>query len=263
MLAEEHERAFLADMPARRPERERRREGVALPNLFVANRGPDAITFEAKDGRLPITNIAPGSEVAVVEAGEREELCRGLVGKISRRSVTVEFPAGAPRHQLPRALTVNLVFDAKVFEAYHSAVLGAQRALSATTPVDDGPDGLLRACMLGETDPPASMRQELKGGVLTPSQREAINTVLSGGRVRLIHGPPGTGKTHTMVPLAMARARAGHSVLVPSDSNAAVDNLVVGLRRNGSLVVRVGHAVDLRDEAAEAARIDQIGRAHV
>jgi hypothetical protein len=134
--------------------------------------------------------------------------------------------------------------------------MGAQRALSATTPVDDGPDGLLRACLLGETDPPAAMRQELQGGVLTPSQREAINAVLSGGRVRLIHGPPGTGKTHTLVHLAMALARAGHSVLVTADSNAAVDNLVVGLRRNGSLAVRVGHAVNLRDEAAEAARID-------
>ncbi|MFA5942933.1 MAG: AAA domain-containing protein [Candidatus Thermoplasmatota archaeon] len=258
ILAEEHERDFLADMHARQPERERRREGVALPNLFIADRGAESLSFESKDGRLPITNIAPGSEVAIVEAGRREELCRGIVGRITRRRVTVEFPAGAPRHHLPRDLTVNLVFDTKVFEAYHSAVMGAQRALSATTPVDDGPDGLLRACLLGETDPPASMRQELTGGILTASQREAINAVLSGGRVRLIHGPPGTGKTHTLVHLAMALARAGHSVLVTADSNAAVDNLVVGLRRNGSLAVRVGHAVNLRDEAAEAARIDPI-----
>lgn len=256
MLAEEHEREFLADMHARQPERERRREGVALPNCFVANRTPDALTLEAKEGRFPPTNIAPGSEVALVEMGEREELARGIVGKISRRTVTIEFPGGAPRHKLPPRLTVNLVFDAKVFEAYHSAVMGAQRALSATTPVDDGPDGLLRACLLGETDPPASMRQVLAGGNLTSSQRDSINAVLSGGRVRLVHGPPGTGKTHTLVHLAMALAKAGHSVLVTADSNAAVDNLVVGLRRSGSLVVRVGHAVNLRDEAAEAARID-------
>lgn len=257
-LAEEHEREFLADMHARQPERERRREGVALPNVFVANRTPDALTLEAKEGRFPPTNIAPGSEVALVEQGEREELARGIVGKISRRTVTIEFPGGAPRHKLPPRLTVNLVFDAKVFEAYHSAVLGAQRALSATTPVDDGPDGLLRACLLGESDPPESMRQSLKGGELTDSQRTAVNQVLSGGRVRLVHGPPGTGKTHTLVHLAMGLAKAGHSVLVTADSNAAVDNLVVGLRRSGFLVVRVGHAVNLRDEAAEAARIDPL-----
>jgi ATP-dependent RNA/DNA helicase IGHMBP2 len=258
ILAEEHEREFLADMHARQPERERRREGVALPNVFVSNRTPESLTFEAKEGRFPPTNISPGSEVSLVEMGEREELARGIVGKISRRTVTIEFPAGAPRHRLPPRLTVNLLFDAKVFEAYHSAVLGAQRALSATTPVDDGPDGLLRACLLGESDPPEAQRQVLKGGELTDSQRTAINQVLSGGRVRLIHGPPGTGKTHTLVHLAMALARGGHSVLVTADSNAAVDNLVVGLRRSGFLVVRVGHAVNLRDEAAEAARIDPL-----
>lgn len=258
VLAEEHEREFLADMHARQPERERRREGAALPNVFVTDRTPDSMTLEAKEGRFPPTNISPGSEVALVEMGEREELCRGIVGKISRRRVTIEFPAGAPRHRLPPRLTVNLLFDAKVFEAYHSAVLGAQRALASNVTVDDGPDGLLRACLLGESDPPESMRQGLKAGELTDSQRTAVNQVLSGGRVRLIHGPPGTGKTHTLVHLALALARAGHSVLVTADSNAAVDNLVVGLRRNGGLAVRVGHAVNLRDEAAEAARIDPL-----
>lgn len=256
VLAEEHEREFLADMHARQPERERRREGSALPGVYVVDRTPDSMSLEAQDGRFPPTNISPGSEVALVEQGMREELCRGIVAKISRRRITIEFPAGAPRHRMPPKLTVNLVFDAKVFEAYHSAVLGAQRALAATTPVDDGPDGLLRACLLGESDPPESIRQSLKGGHLTDSQRTSVNQVLSGGRVRLIHGPPGTGKTHTLVHLAMALARAGHSVLVTADSNAAVDNLVVGLRRNGSLAVRIGHAVNLRDEAAEAARID-------
>ncbi|MES2153537.1 MAG: AAA domain-containing protein [bacterium] len=256
-LAEGHERDFLADMHARQPERERRREGVALPNLSVAERGADSMTLEANEGRLPITNIAPGSEVAIVEAGQRDELARGLVSRISSRRVTIEFAGGAPRHNLPRSLTVNLVFDAKVFEAYHSAALGAVRALAATQPADDGPDGLLRAALLGETDPPAAIKQGLEGDEqLTPSQRAAIDSVLSGGRVRLIHGPPGTGKTHTLVHLAMALAKAGHSVLCTADSNAAVDNLVVGLRRNGFLVVRIGHAPNLRDEAAEPARID-------
>ncbi|MCA1819421.1 MAG: AAA family ATPase, partial [Halobacteriales archaeon] len=258
-LAEGHERDFLADMHARQPERERRREGMALPNLRLVDRSADTLTLEAAEGRFPPTNIAPGSEVGVVEQGERSELCRGLVSRISSRRITIEVPGGAPRHNLPRNLTVNLLFDAKVFEAYHSAVYGAIRALGATAPVDDGPDGLLRASLLGETNPPAAEAQGLEGEEeLTSSQREAINTVLSGGRVRLIHGPPGTGKTHTLVHLAMALAKAGHSVLVTADSNAAVDNLVVGLRRNGALCVRVGHAPNIRDEAAEAARIDPL-----
>jgi hypothetical protein len=56
----------------------------------------------------------------------------------------------------------------------------------------------------------------------------------------------------------MALAKAGHSVLVTADSNAAVDNLVVGLRRSGFLAVRVGHAPNIRDENVQAARIDPL-----
>ncbi len=256
-LAEEHEREFLADMHRRQPERERRREGAALPDCRVTNKNRDIVSVEARGARFPATNISPGCEVALVPVGERNELGRGLVSKLGYRSMTIEFPAGAPFH-LPDRVTVNLTFDAKVFEAYSMALQGARRALSASEPHDDSPDGLIRACLLGETSPPTNLAQTMPVDTLTDSQREANEAVLSGGRVRLIHGPPGTGKTHTLVHLAMALTRAGHSVLVTADSNAAVDNMVVGLRRAGAPVVRIGHAPNLRDAAAEPARIDPV-----
>lgn len=253
-LAEKHERDYLADLHARQPERERRREGMALPSLTVKHRDRDHVTFESKSGRFPATNISPGCEVSIVEQGDRNEIARGLVSKIGTRQLTIEF-ADMPPGRFPKQVTVNLTFDAKVFEAYESAIRGAQRAMGSQDAVDDGPDGLLRTALLGEVagkDEP----QHLDLASLTDSQKEAIDAVLSGGRVRLVHGPPGTGKTHTLTHLAMALTRAGHSVLVTADSNAAVDNLVVGLRRNGALAVRVAHAPNLRDPAAEACRID-------
>ncbi len=255
--AEEHEREFLADMHRRQPERERRREGMSLTDLRLVNKSRDQVSLEAKGARFPTTNIGPGSEVALVEAGERKELGRGLVSRLSARHITIDFPSGAPFH-LPKSITVNLVFDATVFEAYEMAIAGARRAMSASTPRDDSPDGLIRAALLGETAPPPELAQTMAIDRLTESQREANEAVLSGGRVRLIHGPPGTGKTHTLVHLAMALSRAGHSVLVTADSNAAVDNMVVGLRRSGAPVVRIGHAPNLRDPAAEPARIDPL-----
>ncbi len=254
-MAEEYERQYLADMHHRQPERERRREGLALTELRVINKDRDTVVLETRRARFPPTNISPGCEVSFVASGDRRELGRGLVSRLSTRRIIVECPAGSP-YQLPDKVTVNLTFDAKVFEAYHTAILGARRALSASTPRDEGPDGLIRAALLGETPAPESLRQEFAAPNLTASQRQSIEEVLSGGRVRLIHGPPGTGKTHTLVHLAMALTRAGHSVLVTADSNAAVDNMVVGLRRGGAPVVRVGHSPNLRDPAAEPARID-------
>ncbi len=256
-LAEEYEREYLADMHRRQPERERRREGLALTDLRVVNKDRDTVVLETRRARFPPTNISPGCEVAFVEAGGRRELGRGLVSRLTTRRITIDCPGGSP-YQLPDHVTVNLTFDAKVFEAYHTAILGARRALGSSVPQDDGPDGLIRAAVLGETPPPEGLKQSFPSENLTESQRESIEAVLSGGRVRLIHGPPGTGKTHTLVHLAMALSRAGHSVLVTADSNAAVDNMVVGLRRNGAPVVRVGHAPNLRDPAAEPARIDPL-----
>jgi ATP-dependent RNA/DNA helicase IGHMBP2 len=253
-IAEEHEREFLAKMHERQPERERRREGVALTDMKVVNRSRDTLTLESTFGRLPSTNMSPGSEVALVPVKEREEIGRGLVSKLTSRTVTIEFPDGPPQ-RTPNRITVNLVFDAKVFEAYHSAVHGARQAMVATTHSDDGPDGLIRAALLGETAG-TKQQQSIDSSDLTPSQKDAIDNVLQGGRVRLIHGPPGTGKTHTLVRLAIALTKAGHSVLVTSDSNAGVDNLVVGLQRNGALAVRVGHAANIRDKAADACRVD-------
>lgn len=254
-LAEEHEREYLADMHRRQPERERRREGLAIGDLRVRHKDKDKVVLETRRARFPPTNISPGCEVAFVESGDRKELGRGLVGRLTTRTLTIECPAGTP-FRLPDQITVNLTFDAKVFEAYTMALQGARRALSASQPQDDSPDGLIRAALLGEVKPDKPLIQSLDIPGLTPSQRESIEAVLSGGRVRLIHGPPGTGKTHTLTHLAIALSRAGHSVLVTADSNAAVDNMVVGLRRNGAPVVRIGHAPNLRDPAAEPARID-------
>ena len=254
-LAEDHEREYLADMHRRQPERERRREGLAITNLRVRHKDRDIVVLETRRARFPATNISPGCEVAFVESGDRKELGRGLVSKLTTRTLTVECHDGTP-FRLPDQVTVNLTFDAKVFEAYTMAIQGARRALAGSVPEDDSPDGLIRAALLGEVDAKDPLQQSIDIPALTTSQREAIESVLSGGRVRLIHGPPGTGKTHTLTHLAIALSRAGHSVLVTADSNAAVDNMVVGLRRNGAPVVRIGHAPNLRDPAAEPARID-------
>jgi superfamily I DNA and/or RNA helicase len=103
----------------------------------------------------------------------------------------------------------------------------------------------LRAVLLGqqdpEFDPPAALAFLDPG--LNPSQKEAIAFALSARDVAILHGPPGTGKTTTLVELIRQAVRAGQKVLACAPSNLGVDNLFERLVEGGERVVRIGHPV--------------------
>ncbi|HEV3005544.1 MAG TPA: AAA domain-containing protein [Pirellulales bacterium] len=76
---------------------------------------------------------------------------------------------------------------------------------------------------------------------LNDVQREAVRFALSARDVALIHGPPGTGKTTTVVELIRCAVRRGQKVLACAPSNVAVDNLLERLVSAGERAVRLGH----------------------
>jgi DNA polymerase alpha-associated DNA helicase A len=77
---------------------------------------------------------------------------------------------------------------------------------------------------------------------LDASQLSAIKFALSSSDVALIHGPPGTGKTTTLVEIILQLAiHQNKRVLVCAASNIAVDNLVERLSHHPVPIVRLGH----------------------
>ena len=84
--------------------------------------------------------------------------------------------------------------------------------------------------------------------LLDPSQRRAVDLALRARDLALIHGPPGTGKSTTLVALIRALVARGQRVLVCAPSNVAVDTLVerlVAAEGPKFPVVRVGHPARL------------------
>lgn len=76
---------------------------------------------------------------------------------------------------------------------------------------------------------------------LNQSQCEAVQFALSSRDLAIIHGPPGTGKTTTVVEIIRQAVMRGERVLACAPSNAGVDNLLERLIPLGISVVRVGH----------------------
>jgi DNA polymerase alpha-associated DNA helicase A len=82
---------------------------------------------------------------------------------------------------------------------------------------------------------------------LNPSQQEAIRFALASPEVALIHGPPGTGKTYTLIELILQLLKQGQRVLVCGPSNISVDNIVerLALTSPSTPIVRLGHPARL------------------
>lgn len=76
---------------------------------------------------------------------------------------------------------------------------------------------------------------------LDDRQREAVAGALRSGDIAMVLGPPGTGKTRTLVEVVRQRVRRGERVICAAPSNTAVDNLAARLAASGLRVVRLGH----------------------
>ncbi len=90
---------------------------------------------------------------------------------------------------------------------------------------------------------------------LNQSQREAVRFALEAQDLALIHGPPGTGKTRTLVEVVRQALRRGERVLVTAASNTAVDNLAERLLAVDVPVLRLGHPARVAP-AVEASTLD-------
>jgi len=83
---------------------------------------------------------------------------------------------------------------------------------------------------------------------LNLSQQQAVKAMLQNENITIVHGPPGTGKTTTLVEGIVQLVKAGEKVLVSAPSNTAVDHIAKGLIRKGLQVLRVGNTSKVDEE---------------
>ncbi|MEL6181090.1 MAG: AAA domain-containing protein, partial [Myxococcota bacterium] len=115
------------------------------------------------------------------------------------------------------------------------------RFRDATTKTDEH---RLRAIFYGDQSPIADTAPDPWQPLdtdLNPAQLHAIDRALATLDIALIHGPPGTGKTRTLVEVIRQAVARGERILATAASNTAVDNLAERLCLTGLAVVRLGH----------------------
>lgn len=88
--------------------------------------------------------------------------------------------------------------------------------------------------------PPSSIA--VRNQHLNASQQQAVAAIVQNEQICIVHGPPGTGKTTTLIEAIQQLIKAGEKILVAAPSNTAVDHLAKGLIAQGVNVLRIGNS---------------------
>ena len=108
---------------------------------------------------------------------------------------------------------------------------------------DDKQFNLFQKLHVGSTPTPDAGEsvEVFKNEKLNESQRSAVNKIALNKSIAIIHGPPGTGKTTTLIEGILQLTKKGEKILVAAPSNTAVDNISKGLILHGINLLRVGN----------------------
>ena len=108
--------------------------------------------------------------------------------------------------------------------------------------------GYLRDLFYSHQKPETFVFPPMHFPYLNPTQEEAVNMVLRAKDVAIVHGPPGTGKTTTLVEAIRETLMRENQVLVCAQSNMAVDWISEKLVDRGINVLRIGNPTKVNDK---------------
>ena len=158
--------------------------------------------------------------------------------------MVVVLPDHAVAADLAGATTpigLQLSFDETTYKLMFEALDGVQQA-------DNNRLAYLRELFYTEAPAARLSLPPLHLPWLNASQEEAVNEVLCAKDVAVVHGPPGTGKTTTLVEAIYETLHREIQVLVCAQSNTAVDWIAEKLVDRGVPVLRIGHPSKVNDK---------------
>ncbi|KAJ8048856.1 DNA-binding protein SMUBP-2 [Holothuria leucospilota] len=232
-------------------------KGVCLPKLHVTNQstglyGRTLITLEPSKhhgiASLPANRITTGDIVGLYPSNSAptaaSQCLSGLVWQIRSSKVII-----AVENQEQRLDHSTLYMLIKLSNDVTYKRL--KRALNDLSKSTNSHSSHLQEVLFDEAPLGSPLTSDLTDLTffnqnLDESQREAVVFALQQREIVVIHGPPGTGKTTTVVEVILQAVKQGQKVVACAPSNVAVDNLVERLASSkGIQVVRIGHPARL------------------
>ena len=165
------------------------------------------------------------------------------VSYVNENRMGIVLPSASAIIQLNlfREIGIQLYFDESSYREMFDA-------LSAVSQAQGNRLAELREILLGKQPANRLNLLPMRFPWLNASQEAAVNQVLEAKDVAIVHGPPGTGKTTTLVEAIYETLHRESQVLVCAQSNTAVDWISEKLTDRGLHVLRIGNPNRVNDK---------------
>ncbi|KAI4348722.1 hypothetical protein L6164_009409 [Bauhinia variegata] len=222
--------------------------------------GKSLIEFQSTKGDVLPAHKFSTHDVVVLKLNKADigspALGQGVVYRLKDSSITVAFD-DIPEDGLNSPLRLEKVANEVTYNRMKDALVQLSKG------VIKGPAADLIPILFGER-PPTVSKKDVSFTSFNPnldhSQRDAVSKALSSKNVFLLHGPPGTGKTTTVVEIILQEVKRGSKILACAASNIAVDNIVERLATHRIKLVRLGHPARLLPQVLDCALDAQVLR---
>ncbi|CAI5522191.1 unnamed protein product [Closterium sp. Naga37s-1] len=218
----------------------------------TADAGPAGSGSRASGPVLPPHKFTPHDVVAIranKAEGAQAAIAQGVVYRVREDAVVVAVDDVPDGDGLDAPVRIEKLANDVTYKRMRDTLGALSRTGDVGISTVGRPGAALIPVLFGQSEPrlaKAPLPFTPFNRALDESQKAAVAKSLSAHHVALIHGPPGTGKTTTVVEVVVQEVKRGSKVLVCAASNIAVDNLVERLVPHKQVrAVRVGHPARL------------------
>ena len=245
----EHERKHFQDWVLRMPLNERKKEGYSWYPLDIQKKGYTIggrafIIFNRVNELGKAHKFRSGNTVRLFTqyASAQKAEQNGVIHFVEKDKMKVILSSKDHPEWIDKGMCgVDLGFEERSY-------VEMTKAHKRITEAEKNRTAEIRDILLGFKKQESVLPQNIQIDKLNESQNNALNGLVDNKLVSIIHGPPGTGKTTTIVEAVKELIKRMNNLLLCAPSNTAVDLLTERLANEGVSVLRIGNISRVNEE---------------